>query len=112
MHSAARVAECNICTSKAQPVTNARIDILRDLVSSFQEKPQVKNGWINGGFFIANKNFLNFIKKRSTILEKEPLEKASKKRQLKAYKHFGFWQCMDTKRDKDYLEKVLKKIKF
>ena len=77
-------------------------------MSSFQEKPQVKNGWINGGFFIANKNFLNFIKKKSSILEKEPLEMASKK-QLKAFKHFGFWKCMDTKRDRDELNQLSRK---
>ena len=77
-------------------------------VTSFKEKPQVTNGWINGGFFIANKKFLKYIGKKSTILEKEPLEKATKNRQLNAYKHFGFWKCMDTKRDKDELEHLVK----
>ena len=56
--------------------------------------------------------FLKSIKNDATFLEKEPLESISKKRQLIAYKHNGFWQCMDTKRDKDLLEKILSKIKF
>ena len=60
-------------------------------------------------FFIANKYFLNFIKKKSTILEKDPLEKASKKKQLKAFKHYGFWKCMDTKRDRDELSQLSRK---
>jgi glucose-1-phosphate cytidylyltransferase len=55
-----------------------------------------------------NKKFLDYIKNDNTFLEKEPLEKASKKNQLFAFKHEGFWQCMDTKRDKDKLEKILK----
>ena len=65
-------------------------------------------GWINGGFFVMEPKFLDFIKNDKTFLEKEPLEKASKASQLFAYKHEGFWQCMDTKRDKDKLEKILK----
>ena len=58
--------------------------------------------------------FLNFIKNDGTYLEREPLEKITKNKQLVAFKHKGFWQCMDTKRDKDNLEKILKnkKVKF
>ena len=56
--------------------------------------------------------FLNYIKNDNTFLEKEPLEKISKKKQLAAFKHYDFWQCMDTKRDKDYLEKIINKVKF
>ena len=59
--------------------------------------------------FVMEKKFLSSIKGDKTILEKKPLEKVSKKRQLAAYKHSGFWYCMDTKRDKDVLEKLLKK---
>ena len=79
------------------------------MVKSFKEKPQVETGWINGGFFVAKFNFISFIKGDKTILEKLPLEKASKKKELFAYKHNGFWKCMDTKRDKDVLEKLIKK---
>ena len=73
-------------------------------VISFEEKPQINQGWINGGFFVINPEFLDLIDNDSTVLEKEPLEYVSKIGQLMAFKHEGFWQCMDTKRDKDYLE--------
>jgi len=96
-------------TAVRPPARFGEIIIKKDLVNSFKEKPQVKNGWINGGYFIAKKEFLSLIKKSSTILEKEPLEKASKKKQLNAFKHFGFWKCMDTKRDRDELDQLSKK---
>mgnify|MGYP001263092729 CR=1 FL=1 len=79
----------------------------KNLVTSFKEKPQVNEGWINGGFFVMEPEFLNFIENDQTILEKEPLELASQKNELVAFKHEGFWQCMDTKRDKDNLEKLI-----
>ena len=72
----------------------------------------MSEGWINGGFFVMEPEFLNFIRNDQSILEQEPLEKIAKKKQFVAFKHKGFWQCMDTKRDKDHLEKVLKKIKI
>ena len=78
-------------------------------VRYFKEKSKVDEGWINGGFFVIEPKFLNFIKKDDTYLEKEPLELASKKKQLVAYKHGGFWQCVDTKRDLDKIRKILKK---
>ena len=75
-------------------------------VIDFQEKPQTLQGWINGGFFVINKKFFNFIDDDQTVLEKEPLERIVSQGQLSAFKHNGFWQCMDTKRDKDKLEKL------
>lgn len=93
----------------------ARFGALRSLgnkVKYFKEKSKVDEGWINGGFFIMNEKFINYIKSDKTYLEREPLEKATKLNQLSAYKHFGFWQCIDTKRDKDRVEKLLKKKKF
>lgn len=81
-------------------------------VKLFKEKSKLDEGWINGGFFVIEPKFLSYIKNDKTFLEKEPLEKVAKAEQLLAFKHYDFWQCMDTKRDKDYLEKVLKKIKF
>ncbi len=80
-----------------------------DLVTSFQEKPQVTRGWINGGFFVCQPEIFEYIESDKTILEREPLESISKKGELIAYKHEGFWQCMDTKRDKDYLEELWQK---
>jgi glucose-1-phosphate cytidylyltransferase len=83
-------------------------------VSSFKEKSHLDEGWINGGFFVMEPEFLKSIKNDNTYLEREPLEKMTKKKQLIAFRHKGFWQCMDTKRDKDNLEKTLRseKIKF
>ena len=75
-----------------------------NLVETFKEKPQINNGWINGGFFVLEPEFFSYIEGDNTFLEKEPLEIAAQKKQLIAYKHFGFWQCMDTKRDRDSLE--------
>ena len=79
-------------------------------VLEFKEKPNTQAGWINGGFFVMEPKFLDLIKDDKTFLEKEPLEKVAKKGQLCAFKHNGFWQCMDTKRDKDKLEEILKKF--
>ena len=83
-------------------------------VSYFKEKSKLDEGWINGGFFVMEPEFLKFIKNDNTYLEREPLEKVTRKKQLVAFKHKGFWQCMDTKRDKDKLNEILnsKKIKF
>ena len=83
-------------------------------VSYFKEKSRLDEGWINGGFFVMEPEFLKFIKSDNTYLEREPLEQMTKKKQLAAFKYEGFWQCMDTKRDKDKLDKILKskKIKF
>ena len=72
-------------------------------VSAFEEKNQLAEGWINGGYFVFNPNFLNLIEDDSIILEKGPLETAARDGELMAWKHEGFWQCMDTKRDKDSL---------
>jgi len=78
-------------------------------VRYFKEKSKVDEGWINGGFFVIEPKFLNFIKNDDTYLEREPLELASKKKQLIAYRHEGFWQCVDTKRDLDKIREILKK---
>ena len=78
-------------------------------VSNFQEKPQLHEGWINGGYFVINPEFFDLIDGDSTMLEREPLEKATKAGELMAYKHQGFWHCMDTKRDHELLESLWKK---
>ena len=100
-------------TAVRPPARFGELTIFNSRVSKFLEKPQVSQGWINGGFFIANKKIFNFIKSDKTILEKDPLEKLSSKKELFAFKHFGFWRCMDTKRDRDYLDSLpkYKKIK-
>ena len=73
-------------------------------VVSFIEKPQMHNGWINGGFFVIEPAFFDLIEDDATLLEREPLEKAVNMGELMAYKHEGFWQCLDTKRDLQVLE--------
>ncbi|SFE86141.1 glucose-1-phosphate cytidylyltransferase [Paenibacillus algorifonticola] len=75
-------------------------------VKGFQEKPKGDGAWINAGFFVMQPEVLNFIEGDSTILEKEPLEKLASQNELIAYKHDGFWQPMDTLRDKNYLEQL------
>ena len=75
-----------------------------NLVTAFQEKSQLNVGWVNGGFFVCEPQIIDFIKDDSVMLEREPLEMIAKKSQLGAYKHHGFWQCMDSKRDRDLLQ--------
>ncbi|MCG6144933.1 glucose-1-phosphate cytidylyltransferase [Leptospira bandrabouensis] len=82
------------------------LEIETGRVISFQEKPQTTQGWINGGFFVIEPSFFDLLENDQTILEKSPLETASKNGELMAYQHEGFWQCMDTKRDKDHLEEL------
>ena len=96
-------------TAVRPPARFGEIIIQNDRVKSFKEKPQVTNGWINGGFFVANKKFLRFIKGDNDILEKKPLETVFKKKLLVAFKHTGFWKCMDVKRDRDELQLLFKK---
>ena len=93
-------------TAVRPPVRFGELTISRNKVKSFKEKPQVGQGWINGGFFIFNNEILNFIKNDQTMLEKEPLEKLTKTGQLMAFEHKGFWKCMDTMRDKILLNKL------
>jgi glucose-1-phosphate cytidylyltransferase len=99
-------------TAVRPPARFGAIKLLGSKVKIFREKEKLDEGWINGGFFVIEPEFLNHIKGDNIFLEKEPLVRASKKGQLSAYKHHGFWQCMDTQRDKDKLEKMLKSRKF
>ena len=78
-------------------------------IIKFEEKPQVSKNWVNGGFFVFNSEIFDFIKGDKTMLEREPLEKLAKIGELVAFKHYGFWQCMDTIRDKILLNKLWKK---
>ena len=95
-------------TAVRPPARFGALKIKNNIVYKFREKSKLDEGWINGGFFVINPKFLKYIKNDKTFLEREPLEKVSKLKQLSAFKHEGFWQCMDTKRDKLYLEKIYK----
>ena len=91
------------------PARFGAIEIKGDRVTSFKEKSHLGEGWINGGFFVIEPGFFDFIDGDDVYLEREPLEKVASKGELFAYKHNGFWQCMDTKRDKDNLEEIYSK---
>ena len=72
----------------------------------FAEKSQIREGWINGGFMIFEPAIFDYIEGDTTVLESDVLERLADERQLHAYQHAGFWQCMDTMRDKRYLEEL------
>ncbi|MBC7427476.1 MAG: glucose-1-phosphate cytidylyltransferase [Bacteriovorax sp.] len=106
--------EAHIKSGKLATVTAVRptarfgeMSISNSQVTSFAEKPQTHVGWINGGFFVMNKKVLNYIEDAQTVLEKEPLERLTEEGQLNAFQHTGFWQCMDTLRDKNYLDSLI-----
>ena len=95
-------------TAVRPPVRFGEMSIINSRVSTFKEKPEIKSSWINGGFFVLNYKIFNFIKNDGISFEKQPLEKLSIKKNLMAYKHYGFWKCMDNLADKNYLEKLYK----
>jgi len=80
------------------------LEMVGEKVTSFKEKPQTRSGWINGGYFVIEPQFFDLIEEDQTILEREPLERAVQMGELMAFRHNGFWQCMDTKRDRNNLE--------
>lgn len=77
-------------------------------ISSFSEKSKEDGGWINGGFMVLEPEVFDYIEGDETYFEREPLENLAKEGQLSAYQHDGFWQCMDTQRDKNLLEELWK----
>ena len=95
-------------TAVRPPARFGEIIIKNKLAISFKEKPQVSDSWINGGFFVANYDFFKFLKNDNDILEKKPLETVCKKKQLSVFRHYDYWKCMDTVRDRDVLIKQLK----
>ena len=101
-------------TTVRPPARFGALKLKGQRVCYFKEKAKLDEGWINGGFFVMEPEFFKFIKNDNTYLEREPLETVTKNKQLAAFKHKGFWQCMDTRRDKDKLNKILnrKKNKF
>ena len=96
-------------TAVRPPARFGAIKLNGNRVTDFKEKSKMEEGWINGGFFIIEPSFFDFIEGDDTYLEREPLSRAAKENELFAYKHEGFWQCMDTKRDRDNLEEIYKK---
>ena len=97
-------------TAVRPPARFGAIKIVNNNVKYFKEKSSLDEGWINGGFFVIEPEIFKYIKGDKTYLERSPLEKIASMGNLSAFKHHGFWQCMDTLRDKEILEKKLKKI--
>ena len=98
-------------TAVHPPARFGELEINNNLVKRFEEKPQLQRGWINGGFFVVEPEFLSFIGNKNVMLERSPMSKAVKTKNLAAFKHTGFWFCMDTLRDKKVLEEMIKNKK-
>ena len=103
-----------LCTLTAvrPPARFGAIKLIGKKIVYFKEKSKIDEGWINGGFFVFESIIFDLIKGDKVFLEKEPLEKLSKMKKLGAFRHNDFWQCMDTQRDKEILEKTIKKLKL
>ncbi|MFA7342842.1 MAG: glucose-1-phosphate cytidylyltransferase [Terrimicrobiaceae bacterium] len=93
-------------TAVRPPVRFGELAVEGDRVLSFEEKPQAREGWINGGFFVFEPQIFDCIEGDHTMLERQPLERLARRGELMAYCHDGFWQCMDTLRDKHALEEM------
>ncbi len=95
-------------TSIQPPGRYGALDIHGDRVINFQEKPAGDGAWINGGFFVLEPSVVDLIENDETVWEQGPLKRLAEKGQLSAYKHEGFWQAMDTLREKNFLEDLWK----
>ncbi|NEP11018.1 MAG: glucose-1-phosphate cytidylyltransferase [Symploca sp. SIO2C1] len=91
-------------TAVRPPARFGHLDLKENQISEFSEKPQTREGWINGAFFVLEPEIFDYIEGDDTQWEKAPLENLAKDGQLMAYKHNSYWQCMDTLRDKRRLE--------
>ena len=80
-------------------------------ILNFHEKPQLLQGWINGGFFVVNSKFFQVLTYKNVMLEREPIQKLIKLNEINAYQHKGFWYCMDNLRDKQVLDNLIKEKK-
>ncbi len=98
-------------TAVRPPARFGAIKIKGNKVNVFREKSALDEGWINGGFFVMEQDIFKYLKNDNTYLERDPLATLGKRRKLFAYKHYGFWQCMDTLRDKNILEKKIGLLK-
>ncbi len=99
-------------TAVRPPVKFGEMEIAsNNFVKSFNEKPQLTSGWINGGFFILTPKIFDYIKNYKTIFEREPIKGLTKSKQILAYKYPGYWKCMDNLNEKNQLEEIFKKKK-
>lgn len=93
-------------TTVRSPSRFGRIAFSGDTISAFYEKPEAAEGWINGGFFVLSPRVIEYIQNDESILEREPIERLASEGELMGYRHFGFWSCMDTLKEKNTLEKL------
>ncbi len=93
-------------TATQPPGRFGALNLAGQKISNFQEKPVGDGGWINGGFFVLSPKVIDYVEGDATVWEKEPLERLAAEGQLCAYRHHGFWQPMDTLRDKTHLEEL------
>ena len=93
-------------TTVRTPARFGRIGFEGDQVAQFYEKPESGEGWISGGYFVLSPKVIDYIDNDETIWEREPMERLAKDGQLMGYRHYGFWSCMDTLREKNYLEEL------
>jgi glucose-1-phosphate cytidylyltransferase len=93
-------------TAVQPPGRFGTLDISKTKITNFKEKPAGDGNWINGGFFVLEPTVFDYLKNDTTIWEREPLERLAKENQLSAFKHDGFWQPLDTLRDKNYLDEL------
>ena len=93
-------------TATYPPAKFGALDIVENKVTSFQEKPTEEGSMVSGGFFVLSPKVINYIDDDNTLWERTPLEQLASEEQLSVFKHEGFWQPMDTLRDKQYLEQL------
>lgn len=93
-------------TSVQPPGRFGTLNISGNTITNFKEKPAESGNWINGGYFVLEPSVFDYLENDDTVWEKEPLEKLAQENQLSAFKHTGFWQPLDTLRDKNHLEKL------
>ncbi len=98
-------------TTVRAPARFGRIGFNGNQITEFFEKPKLAEGWINGGFFVLNPEALDYIEGDDTIWERDPVERLAHDNQLMGYKHYGFWSCMDTLKEKNMLEELWKSEK-
>ena len=99
-------------TAVRPPARFGSLELDKNLVMKFGEKDNTNEGWINGGFFVVNKDVISYLDSNDTVFEREPLESIARDNNLYAYKHDSFWQCVDTIRELEILEAALKNKKI
>jgi glucose-1-phosphate cytidylyltransferase len=93
-------------TTVRSPARFGRITFEEDRVTGFYEKPQTSGGWINGGYFVLHQRVIDYIEGDETSWERQPVEQLARDGQMMGYRHYGFWSCMDTLKEKNMLEEL------